>query len=138
MGCTAYSVVVGTCSKKVGPGDTGPPRFNAGSATADSSCTGCVSGTTYGAADGSANCEAVTVCGKQAGGSAGDRLTGATAIAGPGTCAGCTSGSWGSAAGTAAGDCTAYSVVVGTCSKKVGPGDTGAARFNAGSATADS
>ena len=84
---TAYSA----CIKKVGPGNAGALRKVAGTATADASCTSCIAHFTFGKADGSEDCLAVTVCGTQIGGAT--RLTGATAIAGPGTCAACTDGS---------------------------------------------
>merc|ERR1712166_1050721 len=91
---------------------TGTARLVVATATTNDVCTGCVLGTSFGPADGSTDCVAVTPCGKQQDGAANSRRSGpaATATADTGTCDACGAGT----AGTATGDCSTWR----TCSGK--------------------
>merc|ERR1712195_190220 len=87
-------------------------EVDASTATADRTCTTCAAGS-YAAANG--DCLAHTTCGDQVDAptvspAAGSRLVGASGIL-AGTCAACTTGTWGVAAGTTDGDCTACTTV---------------------------
>merc|ERR1712195_421309 len=87
-------------------------EVDAPTATADRTCTACAAGS-YAAANG--DCLAHTTCGDQVDAptvspAAGSRLVGASGIL-AGTCAACTTGTWGVAAGTTDGDCTACTPV---------------------------
>ena len=96
-------------------------EVDAPTATADRTCTPCAAGS-YAAANG--DCLAHTTCGDQVDAptvspAAGSRLVGASGIL-AGTCAACTTGTWGVAAGTTAGDCATQTVcanqlAIGSC-----------------------
>merc|ERR1740130_1110433 len=96
--------LAGACSARV--------EVDAPTATADRTCTPCAAGS-YAAANG--DCLAHTTCGDQVASptvspASGSRLVGASGIL-AGTCAACTTGTWGVAAGTTDGDCTACTTV---------------------------
>merc|ERR1711865_831445 len=96
--------LAGACSARV--------EVDAPTATADRTCTPCAAGS-YAAANG--DCLAHTTCGDQVASptvspASGSRLVGASGIL-AGTCAACTTGTWGVAAGTTDGDCTACTPV---------------------------
>ena len=108
----------------------GTPRLVAGTPTADSSCTSCISGTSFGPADGSSDCVAVTPCGIQVDGTT--RKVGSySATADITSCGACSAGSW---AATNGDNCVVHTPRDACTGNTLG----GTSRLVAGTATADS
>merc|ERR1712028_91756 len=109
-------------------------RVVAGTTTTDASCTSCVAGTTFGPADGSADCAAVTALASTCTGNNLDgtlRLVVATATT-DASCTSCVSGTtFGPADGSA--DCVAVTACAGTTDG----GTTDRAEVTAATAVAD-